>query len=709
MIRKKGQIIRLDTPNTTLVIKADTAEYLYYGKRLVSAGTFENVACGVPRNILSGYGSYDYAECSVLLDNADGGFSAKFAYARSRILAEKPEIEGLPSSYGTGKTLELKYVDMPTKVCLYLYYTVFDDSDVIAVSSKIVNGAKKEISLRRLASVQLEIPGTDYTFITFEGEWARERQKIARRTERGVFYNDSKKGMSSHLRNPFVIAEREGAVYGFNLVYSGNHKEIFDCTDADKTRILVGLNDFMFDWKLLPGETFSAPEAVMCFAPDEDTLTLAMHAFVGEHIVRGKWKKRERPVLVNNWEGTYFNFNEQKILEIARAAKKTGVELFVLDDGWFGDRNDDMRALGDWTDNVEKTGGGLAHLASEIRALGLDFGIWIEPEMISEDSNLYRAHPNYAMKVPGRDPYRHRHQLALNLADEKVQNYIVRAISDVITRSGAAYVKWDYNRSLTDCFGKGIPQGEYFHRYMLGFYRIASKITKKFPNVLFEGCAGGGGRYDLGMFCYFPQFWASDDTDPRERIRIQCGTTYGYPQCTMGAHVSASPNHQTGNSNPVETRFNVAAAGLLGYELDMSAMSEKDLSAVTGQIAFYKEYRKLLQFGDYYRLGNAFGGAVSGFMTVSKDKTCAIASVFVTDRTVAKVLPMVSFKGLNPAFVYDVCTRKQDNYDEEISFSAGGDFLMNNGIQLTGIFDDKEALSNSGCVFSRMYIFKKAK
>ncbi len=707
MIRKKGQTFHLETPHTSLVLKADTAEVLYYGKKLSNAAGCE-LWSGSPRKLFSQYGGADYTEASILLENADGGFSTAFAFSKSKLLAGKPEIAGLPSSYGESKTLELKYVDAPTKAALYLYYTVFDDTDVIAVSAKLVNGQKREMHIRRLASLQLDLMGA-YSVVTFEGTWARERQKQVRTVGKSVFYIDSKKGISSHEHNPFMMVEGEDGVYAFNLVYTGNHKEIVEGCESGRTRVLTGINDFMFRWALAPGEEFCTPEAVMCYAPDEDGASSEMHAFVAEHIVRGKWKKRERPVLVNNWEGTYFDFNEEKILAIARAAKETGVELFVLDDGWFGNRCDDRRGLGDWYDNVEKTGGGLKSLADKIRALGLDFGIWVEPEMINEDSDLFRAHPGFAMRVPGREPTRMRNQLCLNLADEKVQNYVVRVISDVIARSGASYVKWDYNRSLTDCYGKGIAQGEYFHRYILGYYRIVSRITKKFPNVLFEGCAGGGGRFDLGNFCFFQQYWTSDDTDARMRLKIQDGTLHGYPQTVMGAHVSACPNHQTGDSNPLETRFNIACGGVLGYELDMTKFSPEEMETVTRQIAFYKENRKLLQFGDSYRLGDAFGGNVAGFMTVSKDKSAAIAVVTVSEYVIAGEYLSVRCKGLLPNAVYEVSTRPQDNYKDVLSFTAAGDLLMNGGMPVADIFEDTQAWQNSRRLYTRMYLFKKCK
>ena len=707
MIRKNGSIFCLETPHTTLVIKADTAEYLYYGKKLVSAGNFESCR-GLPCKLLSQFGQDDYTEPSILLENADGGISTAFTFSKSKILKEKPQIPGLPSSYGKGKTLELKYVDEPTKVALYIYYTVFEDNDVIAVSSKLFNASEKELHIRRLASLQLDLLG-DYSVVTFEGAFARERQKVSRTLNKGVFYIDSKNGASSHNRNPFVMAKGQDGVYAFNLVYSGNHKEIFEACESGKTRVLTGINDFMFRWTLAPGEQFDAPEAVMCFAPDEDGVSSQMHAFIGEHIVRGKWKKKERPVLVNNWEGTHFDFNEEKLLGIARAAKKAGVELFVLDDGWFGNRCDEHRALGDWYDNIEKTGGGLKHLADKIREIGLDFGIWVEPEMISEDSDLFRKHPEFAMRVPGREPTRLRWQLCLNLADEKVQNYVVRVISDVIARSGATYVKWDYNRTLTDPFGKGIPQGEYFHRYMLGYYRIVSRITEKFPDVLFEGCAGGGGRFDLGNLCYFQQYWTSDDTDARKRLKIQDGTSYGYPQATMGAHVSACPNYHTGDSNPLETRFNIACGGVLGYEMDMTKLSVEETEVITRQIEFYKEYRKVLQFGDFYRLGNAFGGNVAGFMSVSKDKGTAVAVVTVYEQIFGGPAPAVKFKGLDPSSVYEVKAREQANYKKAPCFTAGGGFLMQGNVFLSDIYEDTQRRENSGCLYSRMFLITKVK
>ena len=699
MIKKNGHIYRLDTENTSLIIKADTAEYLYYGKRLNTAGDL-SVLSGNHRRFITCLGKdADYSEPAVIAVNADGGFVCDFVFSKARILPDKPEIPGLPSSYGEGKTLELKYTDK-TKLTLYLYYTAFEDGDVIAVSCKLSNGSKRDVRIHRLMSLRMEIGGTGCEISTFNGCWARERSLYTRTIGAGTFINESRKGASSHESNPFVMLQGNGGVYTFNFIYSGNHKEIFSCdTHFRTTSVLVGMNDYMFDWKLSPGEEFCSPEAVMGFAPDADSASLRMHAFIREHIVRGKWKKRERPVLVNNWEGTYFSFNEEKLLGMARSAAALGAELFVLDDGWFGRRDDDRSSLGDWFDYAEKLGGSLASLADKIRALGLSFGIWVEPEMISEDSELYRTHPNFAMKIPGREPFRQRNQLMLNLADERVQNYVVRTIGDVIARSGASYVKWDFNRTLSDCYGKGIAPGEYYHRYMLGYYSVVSRLMKKFPFVLFEGCAGGGGRFDLGNLCYFPQIWTSDDTDARERIEIQSGTSYGYPQSVMGAHVSASPNHQTGNASPLSARFNVACGGLLGYELDVTKFTEEERTAVSEQISFYKENRKLLQFGDHYRLE---ADNVYGFITVGKDKNEAIAVVNVLEYRPAMPVPTVRFKGLNPAALYEVGLR-----GTEIRFVLGGDVLMNGDIPLGALL--QRMPRESGSIVSGMFVIRKAR
>ncbi len=724
MIKRKGNVYKLDTPNTTLLIRVgETAEYLYYGKRLnVPGSDYEPLkSAGEGREpalkLVSSFGGEDVRRFGVACTFADGSFSARFIFLRAKF-TEKPDLSPLPSSYSDSleksacQTLALEFLDEASKLKLFVYYTVFEDSDVIAVSSRLFNGGRKEVRVKNLASLQLDVYGGDYSFVAFRGAWANERNKISLPVNgAGIVCNETTSGGSSHHANPFVMLERPGCVYAFNLVYSGNHKETAEADLYPRTRVLVGLNDFLLDKKLEPGESFSSPEAVMAYAPDEDGVSRAMHRFVSRHIVRGRWKERERPIVVNNWEGTYFDFDRERILAIAKKSAEVGAELFVLDDGWFGHRDGDDSSLGDWFDYAEKTGG-IASLADEVRRTGLKFGIWVEPEMISENSELYRKHPEFAMRIPGREPLRMRNQLMLNLADPKVQKYVIRAVSAVIAETKASYVKWDYNRRMSDCFGREIPAGEYFLRYTEGLYTVMGKLVEKFPGVLFEGCASGGGRFDLGILCFMPQIWTSDNTDARCRLSIQSGTSYAYPPSAAAAHVSASPNHQTGNLSALETRFNVAAFGVCGYETDLTRLTDAETETVKKQILFYKKYRRLFQYGAMYRLGDAFGGddiAACGFICVSENKTSAVALGAVKGRTLGAGAPRLAFKGLDEGTMYTVSVRKQDNYVEEKSFVCSGELLMNGTFGLEGIFRDTSFEAHGNSLFTKIFIFEKLK
>ncbi len=729
MIRRKGNVYKLDTPNTTMLIRVgEETGYVYYGKRLSVAGfdyatAFDqNYGLYKPTRassfgtddglkLLSSFGEISQLGGSVDVAFSDGSFTARFAFVRAKF-CEKPDLSPLPSSYSASKeknacqTLCLEFLDEPTKLRLFLYYTVFDDSDVITVSSKLYNGGSREVRVKNLASLQLDVYGDGYSFVNFVGNWANERNKTETPVNVGcVVQNESRNGFSSHHNNPFVMLKKEGTVYAFNLVYSGNYKETATCSDYPKTRVVIGINNFALDKKLPAGQSFSSPEAVVCFAENEDGATRAMHSFVNEHIVRGKWKGKERPILINNWEATYFNFNREKLLAIADEAASLGVETFVLDDGWFGRRDTDNCSLGDWFDYAEKTGG-IAKLAEDIRVRGLKFGIWVEPEMISEDSELYRKHPEFTMKIPSREPMRLRQQLILNLADPKVQKYLIRVISNVITETKASYVKWDCNRRMTDCYAKDVPYGEYFLQYMEGLYTVIGKLVERFPSVLFEGCSGGGGRFDLGMLCYMPQIWTSDDTDARQRTKIQCGTSYGYPQSAISCHVSASPNHQTGNETSLETRFNIAALGAFGYEMDITKCTEAEKEQIKAQIAFFKKYRKVLQFGDFYRLGDPFNKEISGVICVQPNKALAVASVCV-DKRFGRESYLVQMKGLDPAATYEVTAREQFGYDKKIKFYATGEMLLYAGIPLNGIFDDCSKERSANALYSRAFVIKK--
>ena len=708
MLSGQGNYFLLSTAHTSMLLFcADgRAEYRYFGELVRDTAGAELLAPEWEGRTLlpcSPWGSTDFREPSLLIRHADGSVASRFVLTGAEI-APRVLPAGLPHACGGGDCLRLTYRDEAAKLVLCLQLMPLEACDAIVSSAWLKNEGEYAVEIERIASLQLELWGKDFSFTTFDGAWGSERQRHTRPLALGKCENASYAGSSSAFHNPFVMLTRPGETYACNLIYSGNHRETAEADDTGRTRLIAGINPFGFSWRVEPGETFYTPEAVLVYAQSPAEASARMRNFVMTHIIPPRWADCERPVLVNNWEGTYFSFTRDKILSIAARARDVGAELFVLDDGWFGKRDSDTCSLGDWQDNAAKTGG-LAQLGEKVRAMGLEFGIWMEPEMINEDSDLYRAHPGYAMKVPGRTPVRQRHQLMLNLADERVQNFVVRAVSDVLTRSGATYLKWDFNRHMSDCYGKGVPAGEYFHRYMLGFYRVAAKLAKRFPGVLFEGCAGGGGRFDLGILCYFPQIWASDDTDARMRTDIQRGTSYAYPQSSIGAHVSACPNHQTGDDNTLAARFNVACGGVLGYELDPTKLSEEERAAIARQIAFYKEHRKTLQFGKQYRL---CGEGLEGYIAVSKDEASAVAVVNALNVLPGQPDLFVRFKGLNPSCVYEV-TRADPAAADGETFSAGGDLLMHGCLPLHGLWEEKLAQHCSGGIVSRMYLFKKTK
>ncbi|MEG2015180.1 MAG: alpha-galactosidase, partial [Clostridia bacterium] len=453
-----------------------------------------------------------------------------------------------------------------------------------------------------------------------------------------------------------------GDAYGLNLVYSGNHMELAEVSFTGKTRILNGINPHGFKWTLDVGETFYTPEATLCFsALGTNGLTQNYHYFVNNHIVRGEWQNKPRPILANNWEATSFNFTEKKILDIAKASKALGIELFVLDDGWFGKRTDDTKGLGDWEVNKSRLPHGIDGLANKINSMGMSFGLWVEPEMVNSNSDLYRAHPDWAVVHPDYKPCLGRNQLLLDLTNTDVQNYIIDSMTKVFSYGNISYIKWDYNRNMSDYYSAtlGDRQGEFFHRYMLGFYRVVNTLVTRFPKILFESCASGGNRVDLGLLCYMPQFWASDNTDAHDRVLIQEGTLTCYPQSTIGSHVSASPNMQTLRNSFIENRFNTASIGLLGYELDLTELNKVDSNAVSEQIKFYKKYRDTLQYGTYYRIKSIFADNHGSYIIVNKDKSQAVAFLF---NNVAETVPpadILRTVGLDNEAMYRFETREQ--------------------------------------------------
>ena len=568
---------------------------------------------------MSSYGKGDIREPFVELVYPDGSRTSDFVYKGYELISGKPELDTLPSSYcdetqmGQNMTLRITLADSRYPLELELLYYVYEQDNVICRNSRLINKGEKSVEIKRLMSLMLDMDGEGYVMSTFNGAWAREMNRHDTVVTAGKLINSSYTGTSSSRANPFVMVmnrntvEDCGECYGFNLIYSGNHYEALEVNGFSKSRFVSGINPQSFSWRLEPGEMFETPEAVMTYsAAGCNGMSYNMHSFVREHIVRGEWKHKDRPILLNSWEAAYFDINERKLCELAKAGKAVGVELFVMDDGWFGERNDDRHSLGDWEVNRHKLPGGLKGICNKINALGMDFGIWVEPEMVNTDSRLYREHPEWAVDIPGQPHSEGRNQKLLDLCNPKVREYIIESMTRVFSTADIAYVKWDMNRIFSDYFSKylketGRPQGEMAHRYVMGLKHVMKCLTEKFPKILFEGCAAGGNRFDLGILCYFPQIWASDNTDAVCRAAIQEGLSYGYPMSTVSAHVSACPNHQTLRVTPLATRFNVAAFGVCGYECNLAEIKKEDLKEIREQISIYKRWRHTMQYGRFYR------------------------------------------------------------------------------------------------------------
>lgn len=587
---------------------------------------FSNAGCG------------DYRIMPMELEFADRSCSTRFFYKEHHIyegIYQNTELTGMPHARlheeERTDTLELVLEDQNKGLLLTLVYTAFEKTDVITRRMVLKNELGEAVSIRRLMSMELDLPATDYEWNTFDGLWARERHRNKKELISGTYVNESTNGTSSNRHNPFVMitrkgcSETQGECIGINLIYSGNHYEAAEVSEYGKVRMVSGLHFHNMNWRLAPGESFYTPEAVVSFSDKGcNGLSDQLHQFVLQHIIPPAFAEKDRPVLVNNWEATYFNFNQAKLLGLAKEAGKLGIELFVLDDGWFGEREDDTSSLGDWTVNESKLGCTLRELSEKIKREGLSFGLWMEPEMVSENSKLYREHPEWAVMVPGREAYLGRNQLLLDYTNPAVREYIKNTLTNLLKSADISYVKWDMNRPLTDAYSveQRLGNGEFYHRYVLGLYEVFEYLTNTFPDILFEGCSAGGNRFDLGMLYYMPQIWTSDDTDPHERMMIQEGTSYGYPLSTMGAHVSCAPNHQTLRNISLETRFQVACFGDLGYELDLTKLTMAEKKIMKNQIAFYKEHRHLFQYGDFSRSRMHNGNIL--WQVTAKDKSEAV-------------------------------------------------------------------------------------
>ena len=663
------------------------------------------------------YGSTDYRCPAVEILQENGSRISDFCYKSHTVSGGKPKLKGLPATYtesdSEAETLTLVLEDRVTGIELELLYTLFAGSGIIARSARFLNCGKKPVHLLKAMSLCMDLPDHDYDWIQFSGAWARERYPKKRRLETGIQSVGSMRGHSSHEHNPFVILKRptadefQGEVIGFSLIYSGNFLAQAEVDTHDTTRVLLGINPEWFDWKLEPGEEFQTPEAVMVYTDrGMNDMSQTFHRLFQKRLARGYWRDRERPILINNWEATYFDFTEERIVEIAKKAKEQGIELFVLDDGWFGKRTSERAGLGDWKANPERLPEGITGLAQKIEALGMKFGLWFEPEMVNKDSDLYREHPDWILSVPERRQSQGRYQYVLDFSRKEVVDYIYDRMAEILGSGKVSYVKWDMNRSITECWSAALPadrQGEVFHRYILGVYDLYDRLNTAFPEVLFESCASGGGRFDPGLLYYAPQGWASDDTDAAERLKIQYGTSYCYPISSIGAHVSASPNHQIMRSTPLYTRANVACFGTFGYEMDLNRLTAEEQEEVKRQTAFIKKYRSVLQFGSFYRLESPFEGNVTAWMSVSGDRKTAVVGWYRTLNGINMGYTRVKLRGLEPDSVYRVSA------DGVLRGEYYGDELMNVGL-VTSDADSGELLPGMrpSCDFdSRIFVLEK--
>ena len=663
------------------------------------------------------YGSTDYRCPAVEILQENGSRISDFCYKSHTVSGGKPKLKWLPATYtesdSEAETLTLVLEDRVTGIELELLYTLFAGSGIIARSARFLNCGKKPVHLLKAMSLCMDLPDHDYDWIQFSGAWARERYPKKRRLETGIQSVGSMRGHSSHEHNPFVILKRptadefQGEVIGFSLIYSGNFLAQAEVDTHDTTRVLLGINPEWFDWKLEPGEGFQTPEAVMVYTDrGMNDMSQTFHRLFQKRLARGYWRDRERPILINNWEATYFDFTEERIVEIAKKAKEQGIELFVLDDGWFGKRTSERAGLGDWKANPERLPEGITGLAQKIEALGMKFGLWFEPEMVNKDSDLYREHPDWILSVPERRQSQGRYQYVLDFSRKEVVDYIYDRMAEILGSGKVSYVKWDMNRSITECWSAALPadrQGEVFHRYILGVYDLYDRPNTAFPKVLFESCASGGGRFDPGLLYYAPQGWASDDTDAAERLKIQYGTSYCYPISSIGAHVSASPNHQIMRSTPLYTRANVACFGTFGYELDLNRLTAEEQEEVKRQTAFMKKYRSVLQFGSFYRLESPFEGNVTAWMSVSGDRKTVVVGWYRTLNGINMGYTRVKLRGLEPDSVYRVSA------DGVLRGEYYGDELMNVGL-VTSDADSGELLPGMrpSCDFdSRIFVLEK--
>ena len=704
---KSDRTFTIQTKNTTYQMQVDPYGFLlhlYYGKKTdgscmdylltyydrgfsgnpFDAGDDRTYSMDALPQEYPSYGTGDYRSTALIIENADGSTACDLRYRSHHIFNGKYKIPGLPAVYADeteSQTLEIVMEDAVTGVEVTLQYGVLPDYDVITRSEKIVYRGEGKIFIRKAQSACLDFVQGKYDLLTFYGRHAMERRLQREPVTHGSHVIGSVRGTSSHQYNPMMILADEhttdqyGNCYAMSFVYSGNFKGETLKDQFGQTRALMGLQDEMFSYPLAEGETFYTPEVLLTFSGSGmNLLSQNLHRCIRQHICRGKYKESIRPVLVNSWEAAYFDFDGDTLYELAKEAKNAGIDMLVLDDGWFGKRDDDNSGLGDWFVNEKKLGGTLGDLIKKINDLGVKFGIWVEPEMISEDSNLYREHPDWALTIPGRNPVHARNQLVLDFSRKEVVDHIFDQICKVLDQGNIEYVKWDMNRSLMDVFSRGTEdQGRVMYDYVLGLYDFLERIVTRYPDLLIEGCSGGGGRFDAGMMYYTPQIWCSDNTDALDRLQIQYGTSFGYPVSAVGSHVSAVPNHQTGRITSLHTRGVVAMAGTFGYELNLGKLSEEEKQEIRLQVEEYRKFAPLIQTGLYYRLSDPAREEYAAWAFVSEDQKEVLLNVVLQEIHGNMTVNYVKLQGLKCSAIYR---------DTETGKSYNGAALMEAGIPM---------------------------
>ncbi len=719
MYNEQDKVFLLFTDNTSYHIKIgpyDTLIHLFYGKKVEcnldyfirgidrshcgnpnEAGKDRTFSMDIQPQEYSTFGMGDYRISCLDVVNQDGSCAADLRYQSHQIMEGKYQLEKLPSVYETDQTamqtLVITCIDKVTNLEVDLYYGVVEQYDVITRAAKIRNRGKAPVKLLKAFSACVDYPHHQYDLIHFYGKHSMEREVDRTPVGRAILSVESMRGLSSHQHNPFVIladheaTETNGECYGFSLLYSGNFQAQVEVGQIGQTRIAMGIHPAFFQYEVGPGETFTTPEVVMSYSDrGMEQLSHNYHKLIRNHITRGTYKNARRPILINNWEATYYNFDTKKLVAIAKEAAELGIEMLVMDDGWFGKREDDFSSLGDWVVNTEKLGTSLKELTDRVNEAGCKFGIWFEPEMVNEDSDLYRNHPDWCLRIPNRPLTRCRYQIVLDLTREEVRNYIYDSISDILNSANIEYIKWDFNRSIAEVWSAKKDdqhQGQVFHDYILGLYELLNRVAKAYPNVLIEGCSSGGGRFDAGMLYYEPQIWCSDNTDALDRLKIQYGTSFGYPISAVGSHVSAVPNHQTGRTTPFHTRGVVAMAGTFGYELDINVLSEQEKEEVKTQVEFYKRNYELINHGNYYRLTNPYeNNDFIAWQMVSEDKKKSLLSIVFPTSHGNTDFYTVHLRGLEESALYQVI-------GEERTYSGGA--LMYAGFNLPNPWGDYPA------------------